>query len=96
VREWHDEEGWGVIDFAAAPGGCWAHFSVIEMDGYRALAAGGEVEVDVEVADQDGYVYRAVAVRLPGRTGRSIPNRDRKEADAFDARLEMTFEPGAG
>lgn len=95
MREWHDEEGWGVIDSPAAPGGCWAHFSAIEMDGYRALAAGEEVEVDVEATDQDGYAYRAVAVRLPGRTARNIPSLDRKETGAFDARLEMTFEPGA-
>jgi len=27
VREWHTEEGWGVIDCPDTPGGCWAHFS---------------------------------------------------------------------
>ncbi|ORB52297.1 hypothetical protein [Mycolicibacterium rhodesiae] len=27
VREWHTEEGWGVIDCPDTPGGCFVHFS---------------------------------------------------------------------
>ena len=27
VREWHREQGWGVIDSPDTPGGCWVHFS---------------------------------------------------------------------
>ena len=38
VREWHSDEGWGVIDSDQTPGGCWAHFSDVEMDGYRRTA----------------------------------------------------------
>lgn len=97
VREWHDEEGWGVIDSPAAPGGCWTHFSVIEMDGYRALAAGGEVEVDVEAADQDGYAYRAVAVRVSGRADRAEPQRlDREQVRAFRSGFHVAFFPHDG
>lgn len=33
VREWYEEEGWGVLDSAETPGGCFAHFSDIEMAG---------------------------------------------------------------
>lgn len=60
MREFHPEHGWGVIDSAQTPGGCWVHFSEIAMDGYRELAAGQRVSFDVERADQDGYSYRAV------------------------------------
>jgi len=33
VREWHPEQGWGVIDAQDTPGGCWAHFSRVAIDG---------------------------------------------------------------
>jgi CspA family cold shock protein len=61
VREWHEEEGWGVLD---SPGGCWGHFSNIEMDGYRTLSAGQEVDLEWEAPGfkQDGYPYRAVNI----------------------------------
>jgi cold shock protein len=44
VREWHDEDGWGVLDSEATPGGCWAHFSAVLVDGYRSLRAQGAAE----------------------------------------------------
>jgi len=48
VREWHDDEGWGVIDSPDTPGGCWAHFSVVDMQGYRGLTYGSRVLLDAE------------------------------------------------
>jgi cold shock protein len=54
--------GRGVIDSDQTTGGCWTHFSSIDVPGYRTLAAGQPVELDWEPADQDGYAYRAVAV----------------------------------
>ena len=64
VRFWLDEEGWGVLDSSATPGGCWAHFSAVESDGYRRLAAGESVDLEWERPgfDQDGYDYRALRV----------------------------------
>ena len=62
VREWSADEGFGVIDSADAPGGCWAHFSSIAMDGYRSLTAGQRVSFTFERADQDGFDYRAITV----------------------------------
>ncbi|WLW54909.1 cold-shock protein [Streptomyces sp. YU58] len=64
VREWHDEEGWGVLDCPETPGGCWGHFSHIEADGFRSLAPGQRVDLDWEAPGfrQDGYDYRAVSI----------------------------------
>lgn len=65
VREWRDEEGWGVLDCPQTPGGCFAHFSSIEIDGYRSLRSGAVVELERwESLDftQDGYDYRATKV----------------------------------
>jgi CspA family cold shock protein len=62
VRVWHDEEGWGVLDSPETPGGCWAHFSAIEMPGFRALSVGQVVALEWEAAEQDGWHYRAVRV----------------------------------
>jgi CspA family cold shock protein len=62
VREWHTDEGWGVIDSDATPGGCWAHFSTVLMSGYRFLGPGQPVSFEFEIGRPDGYGYRAVAV----------------------------------
>jgi cold shock protein len=62
VREWHDDEGWGVIDAAETPGGCWTHFSVVLVPGYRSLAAGRAVTFAYEPAQQDGFAFRATRV----------------------------------
>nr|WP_082159569.1 cold shock domain-containing protein [Micromonospora sp. HK10] len=40
VRSFDPAEGWGVIDGADVPGGCWVHFSALAMEGYRTLTAG--------------------------------------------------------
>jgi len=60
VRIWSDEQGWGVIDSAATPGGCWTHFSQVLVEGYRSLRPGQAVIYEWEVAEQDGYSYRTV------------------------------------
>jgi CspA family cold shock protein len=62
VREFHPDEGWGVVDGADVPGGCWVHFSAIAVDGFRQLAAGQQVWFRAEAADQNGYRFRAVKV----------------------------------
>ncbi|MGN6330208.1 MAG: cold shock domain-containing protein [Motilibacteraceae bacterium] len=66
VREWHDELGWGVLDSEQTPGGCWAHFSAIEAAGYASLSGGDVVLLEHEPAQQDGYAFRALRVRVPG------------------------------
>ncbi|PPB49878.1 cold-shock protein [Arthrobacter pityocampae] len=64
VRFWHDDEGWGVIDSEQTPGGCWAHFSVIDFDGFRALTAGQVVDLNWIQGDQDGYSHSASDIQL--------------------------------
>jgi CspA family cold shock protein len=66
IREWHADEGWGVVDCPGAPGGCWVHFGAVVMAGYRELSPGQVVSVEHEPADQDGYRYRAVSARPEG------------------------------
>lgn len=62
VRQWDNEEGWGVLDSPETPGGCWTHFSHVEMDGYRSLVPGQRVDLVWESLGQDGYDFRAVRV----------------------------------
>lgn len=71
VRVWHRDEGWGVVDAPETPGGCWVHFSVVEVPGYRELRAGQQVLLDAEAAHRDGYAYRARRVEplVEGRPG---------------------------
>jgi cold shock protein len=65
VVKWFDaDEGWGVIDALEVSGGCFVHFSSIQMPGYRQLHAGQHVRFAFERPGflQDGYPYRALAV----------------------------------
>ncbi|MZF53839.1 cold shock domain-containing protein [Streptomyces sp. SID5594] len=64
VREWDDEEGWGVLDSAETPGGCFGHYSVIRATGFRTLSAGQRVDLTWEAPgfQQDGYDYRALSI----------------------------------
>ncbi|MCQ9135177.1 MULTISPECIES: cold shock domain-containing protein [Streptomyces] len=64
VREWSDEEGWGVLDSPETPGGCFGHFAEIRMPGFRTLRPGQLVDLEWEAPGfrQDGYDYRAVSI----------------------------------
>jgi CspA family cold shock protein len=62
---WFDaDEGWGVVNAPEVPGGCFVHFSAIQMPGYRQLHAGQHVRFTFEEPgfQQDGCPYRALAV----------------------------------
>jgi CspA family cold shock protein len=61
VTVWRSEAGWGVIDCAATPGGCWVHFSVVDP-GLGELHVGQTVQFTFEQASQDGFAYRATQV----------------------------------
>ncbi len=64
VREYDDREGFGVIDSLDTPGGCWFHYSMIEVPGRKTLSAGQLVRFTLErEVDQDAFVFRAVQVR---------------------------------
>ncbi|MFF0453153.1 cold-shock protein [Nocardia africana] len=65
VKFFRPEKGWGAIAAAELPDGCdvWVHFSAIEGEGFRELAAGDRVEFDYESAQQDSFRYRATRVR---------------------------------
>ncbi|MGW6033492.1 cold-shock protein [Gordonia terrae] len=64
VRFWNDEEGWGVLDSDATPGGAWTFYSEIAGTGFRNLSAGQTVEFQYEQPGQDGYDYRASNIRV--------------------------------
>jgi cold shock protein len=67
VREWDDEQGFGVIDSDDTPGGCGAVFAVIQAEGYRTLRPGQLVRFRFIAAPQDDRNFRAVEV-IPADT----------------------------
>lgn len=68
VLFWHSDQGWGVVDSADMPTGCWAHFTGVQAgadvpaSGFRELSAQQPVLFTGEAIPQDGYEFRAVAV----------------------------------
>ena len=65
VGVWHPEEGWGVIESDATPGGAWVHFSEFRGGAaYRSATPGTRVEFDWEPAHQDGFAFRASDVEV--------------------------------
>lgn len=87
VRVWNADEGWGVIDAAEVPGGCWAHFSAIVAGGYRELAEGQRVAFTAEPGPQDGYDFRAVQVWPEGTSPGSAP-----PGSAYSSTLTLSFD----
>ncbi|MFF2107427.1 cold-shock protein [Rhodococcus koreensis] len=66
VRTWSNEEGWGVIDSDATPGGAWTHFSNVVASAFRSLTRGHQVTFEPETmvgGTKDGYHYHALDVQ---------------------------------
>lgn len=63
VREWHDDDGWGVVVGASFEEACWVHYSAIEMEGFHRLLIGQHVYVEAERFPQDGFSLRAIHVK---------------------------------
>jgi CspA family cold shock protein len=83
VAVWSGEEGWGVVESADTPGGCWVHVGMlwaitlpptrehetVNITGSSVdLVEGETVDFEWEQVPQDGYDYRAISVR-PRRDG---------------------------
>ncbi|HEX8497656.1 MAG TPA: hypothetical protein VF661_10735 [Actinomycetales bacterium] len=93
VREWHDDEGWGVLDSDETPGGCWAHYSALAVDGYRTAAAGDAVLLEWEAPGQDGHDYRAVRFWPVGSEPAAEPS-PVTDSPAYGSTLEIRWADG--
>lgn len=91
VREWHDDEGWGVLDSEATPGGCWAHFSHLDMEGFRSAVPGQVVDFSYVPGAQDGFDFRAEHVRLDG-VPPARPRPPSPPSAAYSSTLTVTFD----
>ncbi len=90
---WHDDEGWGVLRSDDVPGELWAHFSTVVMTGFRTLTPGDAVQFTWEVAEQDGYSFRAVAVYPPGVEVGTAPDQNTTSgSDAYRSSLTIEWD----
>jgi cold shock CspA family protein len=89
VLQWHSEEGWGVLASDALPDQVWAHFSVVQADGFRELTAGQPVTFSAEEAEQDDFSWRAVCV-WPEADARRPANGD--DGPGYTSGLDITFD----
>lgn len=94
VREWHDDQGWGVVESDATPGGCWVHASAVAArDTFGRLVPGTEVELEYEAAPQTPYAYRALEAWPAGEE----PYREnviemRGPSEAYRSELRLAFD----
>ncbi|MEU0992145.1 cold shock domain-containing protein [Streptomyces sp. NPDC005953] len=86
MAEWHDEEGWGVLTSPSLELPVWAHYSVVQAEGFRALSPGEDVRFE---AEQDAFQWRATAVWPVGGTTTS-PHSDGPE---YTSSLDITPDP---
>ena len=93
---WHADEGWGDVDSAVTPGGCWTHYSAVLVAGHRALDSGEAVEFTFEAAEQDEFAFRAVEVwpadQAPVRNDDVVPG----PSAAYRSTLTLTFDSEEG
>jgi cold shock protein len=92
VRDWHRDAGWGVIDCDATPGGCWAHFSAVEADGYRELTIGETVHFTAGQGAQDGFAYRVVQLWRSGAKPGVATHQPSGPDDAYRSVLAVVFD----
>jgi cold shock protein len=94
VLTWDGNAGWGVIESAQTPGGCWCHFSCLAVDGYAWLGVGTAVEFLFEPGPQDGYAYRAVQA---WPRGQRVPHPDPERAGgAYASALVIEMDDPGG
>jgi cold shock protein len=75
VREWHSDEGWGVIDSPDTPGGCWVHFADLWNDGIPPPGPGEVVQVSGgyrEVFEGETVDFDWEPAAFPGQDGYSF------------------------
>ncbi len=92
AREWIAEEGSGVIDSPETPGGCWAHFSDLDMAGYKPLVAGQQELFTVEPPDQDSHCFRALHVWVQGPEPQPWPTPSEGLGGAFRSGLTVRLD----
>ena len=67
IKEWREDDGWGVLVSPEVSGDVWAHGTQLRPFGYAPLQSGQAVEfsyIEMPGGGQDGYSFRAEWFRL--------------------------------
>lgn len=90
VRFWSGDDGWGVIDAPATPGGCWAGFADLASDSFWEPREGERVELEWERVEQDGYHFRATRI-WPFGASPAVEEPPELPDDAFHSSLTIEY-----
>ncbi|NIM48895.1 MAG: cold shock domain-containing protein [Gemmatimonadales bacterium] len=62
VKWFNDAKGYGFIELEGGGEDVFVHFSAIQMDGFRTLVEGQEVELEVESGEKGQFASNVVRV----------------------------------
>ena len=88
VKWFNDAKGFGFIEPEEGGGDVFAHFSAIQMEGFRTLKPGGRVSFDLVQGPKGSLAQNIRAIPAqPGAGGRerAFPRADDMAADGSDA-----------
>lgn len=94
VKWFNDAKGFGFIEPDQGGGDVFAHFSAIQMDGFRTLKQGSKVRYDL-VAGPKGMLAQNIQ---PVSTGADDEHADHVQGGSADVLNDLHFldSPGAG
>jgi cold shock protein len=73
VKWFNDAKGFGFIEPEAGGEDIFAHFSAIQMEGFRTLKQGGRVRFEIVQGPKGQLAQNIAAIDAPEDTGSSTP-----------------------
>jgi cold shock protein len=73
VKWFNDAKGFGFIEPEAGGEDIFAHFSAIQMDGFRTLKQGGRVRFEIVQGPKGQLAQNIAAIDAPGEIGAAEP-----------------------
>jgi cold shock protein len=92
VKWFNNAKGYGFVIAEVGGDDLFVHYSSIQMDGYKTLKAGQDVEFDIERGAKGMHAVNIRSRPLDGAAGED-PRSNPLQSGHDEARVEPSFEP---